>query len=112
MTSLYNDLSGRTALNPHDFDEARNLLFRRIKLDSSTRFLSQDTRAEMRRSFLDIYEKYPVQVIWIYLKRIRFMRLGGTEINFRNVIEDSNLRADKLEGPEDVVARGENIRLM
>lgn len=112
MTSLYNDLSRSTTLKPKDFDEARNLLFLRIKLDSSTRFLSNETRKDMRRNFLNIYQKYALQVVWIYLKRIRFMKLGRTVIDSGGVIEDSNLPADQLEGPEDIVAKGGNVKLI
>lgn len=76
----------------------------RIKLDSTTRYLPGDVREKARNKFLEEYERIPVQVVWIYLKRIRFMKLGGTVISARNVLEDGELPAQQLHGAEDAIA--------
>jgi hypothetical protein len=75
----------------------------RIKLDSSTRVLPEAKREEARNDFLKMYDEFPVQVVWIYLKRIRFMKHGGTMIGTGNMLEDYNLPVKYLEGLEDVV---------
>ncbi|KAH6681370.1 hypothetical protein B0J14DRAFT_623366 [Halenospora varia] len=99
----YFELSGKS-LDHDDFDHARGLLFMRIKLDSTTRYLLRDVREKARNKFLEEYERIPVQIVWIYLKRIRFMKLGGTVISARNVLEDGELPAQQLHGAEDVIA--------
>ncbi len=76
----------------------------RIKLDSSSRGLPAKVREEVRNDFLKLYADFPVQVVWIYLKRIRFMKLGGSMIGFGNMLEDYVLPAHHLHGLEDVVA--------
>ncbi|KAH8649432.1 hypothetical protein BGZ60DRAFT_422302 [Tricladium varicosporioides] len=105
---LYFELSGKS-LDHSDFDQARELLFMRIKLDSTTRYLPQDIRANARNKFLEQYERIPVQVVWIYLKRIRFMKLGGTMINVQNVLEDNQLPAQQLHGAEDVIVASREV---
>ena len=76
----------------------------RIKLDSSTIGLPEYKREEARNDFLKMYDGFPVQVIWIYLKRIRFLKHGGTMIGTGNMLEDYKLPAKYLDGLEDVVA--------
>jgi hypothetical protein len=76
----------------------------RIKLDSSTRGLPEETREAHRNQFLELYDKIPVQVMWIYLKRMRFMKLGFTRITSSNMLEDDVLPPQHLYGPEDVIA--------
>jgi hypothetical protein len=91
-------------LEKTDFDQARGLLYIRIKLDSTTTGCPEDEREEARNNFVNLYDDFPVQVIWIYLKRIRFMKLDGSMIGVRNVLEDSELPAEHLKGLEDIVA--------
>ncbi|CZR60705.1 uncharacterized protein PAC_10601 [Phialocephala subalpina] len=105
---LYFELSGK-ALDSKDFDQACGLLYMRIKLDSSTRGLPTETREAKRNRFLEVYDQFPVQVVWIYLKRIRFMKLGGTMIGIQNTLEDYVLPAQHLHGLEDVVAASKPI---
>lgn len=79
----------------------------RIKLDTATRGLPEAKREEARKEFLRKFvysDKFPVQVIWIYVKRIRFMKYGGTMINAQNMLEDSFLPVEYLYGTEDVIA--------
>ena len=76
----------------------------RIKLDSSTKGLPEVKREVARKKFLEVYNDFPVQVVWIYLKRIRFMKNGGTMISSGNMLEDYDLPAKYLEDLEDVVA--------
>ncbi len=76
----------------------------RIKLDSSTRHLPEETREAQRHRFLELYDQFPVQVVWIYLKRIRYMKLGFTRITTLNMLEDDVLPSQHLYGPEDVIA--------
>lgn len=76
----------------------------RIRLDTSTRGLPEEIREAHRNQFLELYDKFPVQVIWIYLKRMRFMKLGFTRINRSSVLEDDVMPVEHLYGPEDVVA--------
>lgn len=95
---------GNTALDTKDFNQARGLLYLRIKLDTRTRGSPEDKREEARNGFLKFYGSVPVQVVWIYLKRIRFMKHGGTMIGNGNMLEDYNLSPQLLFGPEDVIA--------
>lgn len=61
-------------------------------------------REAARNQFLDLYEDFPVQVVWTYLKRIRFMKMGCTMIGISNELEDSVLPPKYLHGLEDVIA--------
>lgn len=79
----------------------------RIKTDTFTRRLSEAKREEARKDFLREFvygDKFPAQVIWIYVKRIRFMKHGGTMINAQNMLEDSVLSGKYLYGTEDMIA--------
>ena len=76
----------------------------RIKLDSGSRGLPEEIRESARNEFLKVYDDFPVQVVWIYLKRTRFMKLGCTMIGIRNTLEDYVLPAQHLHGLEDVIA--------
>lgn len=103
---LFNNLGGKQ-LDQKDFDQARGLLYVRIKTDTATRHLSPEEREEARTDFLKkcVYsDKLPTQVIWIYVKRIRFMKNGGTMINGQNMLEDSVLPERYLFGTEDIIA--------
>jgi hypothetical protein len=53
-----------------------------------------------------MYEGLSLQVIWIYLKRIRYMKHGFTMITKENVLKDVEMSIDLLFGKEDVVAKG------
>jgi hypothetical protein len=101
---------GHTSLIPKDFEQARDLLYRRIKLDSLSIISSIEEREKARTKFMESNSKaYPLQVIWIYLKCIRFMKLGGTKISLEDVVQDSELPSEEIEGPEDVIARGKSL---
>lgn len=79
----------------------------RIKTDTFTRGLLEEKREELRKDFLREFaysDKFPAQVIWIYVKRIRFMKHGGTMINAQNMLEDNVLSGKYLYGTEDIVA--------
>ncbi|RDL31810.1 Uncharacterized protein BP5553_09212 [Venustampulla echinocandica] len=105
-TNLYSKLSGKQ-LDKKDFDQARALLYMRIKTDTITRGLSEAKREESRKKFLREFvygDKFPAQVIWIYVKRIRFMKHGGTMINAQHMLEDSVLPGKYLYGAEDIIA--------
>jgi hypothetical protein len=78
----------------------------RIKLDSSTQSLPPDVRENARNEFLDMYDGLSFQVVWIYLKRIRYMKQGLTMITRANVLKDSKMSSNLLFGKEDVVAKG------
>jgi hypothetical protein len=78
----------------------------RIKLDSSTQGLPPDMRENARNEFLDMYDGLSFQVVWIYLKRIRYMKQGLTMITRANVLKDSKMSSNLLFGKEDVVAKG------
>ncbi|KAH7357059.1 hypothetical protein BKA65DRAFT_220674 [Rhexocercosporidium sp. MPI-PUGE-AT-0058] len=104
--NLYSELSGKQ-LDKKDFDQARGLLYVRIKTDTATRRLPETKREESRKDFLREFvysDKFPAQVIWIYAKRIRFMKHGGTIINTQNMLEDSVLSGECLYGTEDIIA--------
>lgn len=77
----------------------------RIKLDSTSQGQAEEKREEARIKFLDTYKDFPIQVIWIYLKRTRFMRPGGSMIGPFDALWDSELPVDKVEGNEDTIAR-------
>jgi hypothetical protein len=93
-------------LDSKDFSQARGLLYMRIKLDSSTQGLPPDMRENARNEFLDMYDGLSFQVVWIYLKRIRYMKQGLTMITRANVLKDSKMSSNLLFGKEDVVAKG------
>jgi hypothetical protein len=93
-------------LDSKDFSQARGLLYMRIKLDSSTQGLPPDVRENARNEFLDMYDGLSFQVVWIYLKRIRYMKQGLTMITRANVLKDSKMSSNLLFGKEDVVAKG------
>jgi hypothetical protein len=79
----------------------------RIKTDTITRGRPEAEREEARKAFRREFvygDKFPAQVIWIYVKRIRFMKHGGTMINAQNILEDSVLSEKYLYGTEDVIA--------
>lgn len=76
----------------------------RIKLDSTSTGLPEAVREGVRNEFLNLYDEFPVQVIWIYLKRTRFMTQGCTRIGISNTVEDYVLPAKHLHGLEDVIA--------
>jgi len=100
---------GGKQLDKKDFDQARALLYIRIKTDTITRSLPEAKREEARKGFLREFvygDKFPAQVIWIYVKRIRFMKHGGTIINAQNILEDSVLSGEHLYGTEDTIAAG------
>jgi hypothetical protein len=81
----------------------------RIKLDSSGSGLPEVIREDARNEFLKLYDKFPVQVVWIYLKRIRFMTLGCTVISIRGMLEDYELPAQHLHGFEDAIASCKSV---
>lgn len=94
-------------MDKKDFDQARGLLYMRIKTDTMTRHLPEEKREDARKKFLKecIYgTNFPAQVIWIYVKRIRFMKHGGTMISPKNMLEDGVLSAEYLYGTEDIIA--------
>jgi hypothetical protein len=79
----------------------------RIKIDTATHSLPEIERKEARKHFLKDFvcnDKVPAHVIWIYVKRIRFMKHGCTMVNAQNMLEDSVLPAKYLYGKEDVIA--------
>lgn len=109
MKEIYTKLSNKP-LDTKDFDQARGLLFMRIKLDSTTVGLPSQAREKARNDFLSWYDKFPVQVVWIYLKRIRFMKHGYTIISAASkFLEDSPMPAEYLSGLEDVIATCECV---
>lgn len=75
----------------------------RIKLESQIRHLNKSEREDARTDFTKIYDEFPVQVVWIYLKRIRFMKLGYISIVASGLMEDRVLPAAQLNGEEDVI---------
>lgn len=81
----------------------------RIKLEGKTRHLNPQGREDARTDFTKLYDTFPVQVIWVYLKRIRFMKLGGTSIVASGIMEDRVLPANQLDGVEDVIVACECV---
>jgi hypothetical protein len=64
-----------------------------------------------RRDLFEFYLRLPSHHIWLYLKRIRFMLLYGSEIGIWNEIEDCELCLEDLFGFEDVIAQSEISKL-
>ncbi|MCJ1471582.1 hypothetical protein MMC13_000222 [Lambiella insularis] len=97
-------VNARKPLDREDFEQAAKMLKLRIKIDTWTKGLAEQQREDTRNNLRDMYCELPAQQVWIYMKRIRFMLTGGTILGWENNIEDSNLRAELLPGPEDVIA--------
>ncbi|MCJ1227995.1 hypothetical protein MMC12_004654, partial [Toensbergia leucococca] len=91
-------------LDREDFEQAAKMLKLRIKIDTWTKGLNEQLREDTRNNLRDLYCERPAQQIWIYMKRIRFMKNGGTFLAPGNKIVDSNLSAELLPGPEDIIA--------
>jgi hypothetical protein len=96
-------------MDVQDFNQARALLYMRIKLDSGSQGQPPHKREEARNKFLKLYDGFPFQVIWLYLKRIRFMKHGCTMVTTDIFLKDSKMPADLLFGKEDVIAQGKYI---
>ncbi|KAL2062326.1 hypothetical protein VTL71DRAFT_6592 [Oculimacula yallundae] len=104
---MYFKISGKLELDKKDFDQARGMLYMRIRTDTVNRHLPGTAREGMRKKFNtdNIYSNvFPTQVIWLYVKRIRFMKNGGSMIGKQGMLEDSVLLPKYLYGAEDVIA--------
>lgn len=91
-------------LDREDFVLAAAMLKLRIKIDTWTRGQDEELREQRRDELRDLYCERPAQQMWIYMKRIRFMKNGGTIIGSDGRIVDFNLREKILPGPEDTIA--------
>ncbi|TVY15787.1 hypothetical protein LARI1_G005631 [Lachnellula arida] len=103
--NIYTKLSNKKSLDPEDFEQAARMLALRIKTDTWAKGHDEAFRDETRSKLRTVYCELPAQRVWLYLKRTRFMLNGGTELGPWGQIIDSKLPAEKLSGPEDVIAK-------
>ncbi|KFY15537.1 hypothetical protein V492_01919 [Pseudogymnoascus sp. VKM F-4246] len=101
----YYKLSNKDFLDREDFRQSREMLKRRIKIDTNTKGRDEDFRNRAREDLIHEYWKLPPQQFWIYLKRHRFLMNGGTILGLRSDVHDYPLPAELLSGPEDVIAK-------
>ena len=100
-------------------DQARKMLNMRIKLDVWTQGVTEAIREEIREKVRDLFCQYALpRRVWLYLKRIRHMKLASTSIdpaatggkgkrNAKGKAVESKYGDPVMQGPEDVIANGE-----
>jgi hypothetical protein len=78
----------------------------RIKIDTWSLGLDESVRNGTREHLRDMYCQLPIQRLWIYLKRQRFMFCIPDSIILtpKGRVMDVELPAELLAGPEDLVA--------
>ncbi|MCJ1406564.1 hypothetical protein MMC19_000630 [Ptychographa xylographoides] len=92
------------SLDREDFEIAAKMLKLRIKIDTRTKGLDEQMREDARDNLREFYCERPPHQVWIYMKRIRFMKNGGTFLGPGDKVIDSHLPAKLLPGPEDIIA--------
>lgn len=65
--------------------------------------VAEVTREQAQDQFLEMYDELSAEVAWLFLKRLRFMKLGYTKFNSSGILEDFLLPAKYLQGPEDII---------
>ncbi|KAG4433316.1 hypothetical protein IFR05_011189, partial [Cadophora sp. M221] len=104
---IYSKLCGKQELDPRDFEQAVIMLKLRIRIDTWTKGLTESFRNRVRQDLAEFYCQLPIQRLWIYLKRVRFMSKsnGGIIIDLRDKVQDMHLDGSLLRGPEDEIAK-------
>ncbi|KAH0538534.1 hypothetical protein FGG08_004867 [Glutinoglossum americanum] len=97
------------AMGPYiklDMDQSAKMLNMRIKVDVWSQGLAPDIREEIREKVRDLFCRYAApQRVYYYLKRIRYMKLRGTETNLTPTGKAKAAGSERLDdGPEDVIA--------
>jgi hypothetical protein len=78
----------------------------RVKIDTWSKGLDESIREDARDHLRDLYCELPVQRLWIYVKRERFMFSGeATILTPQGAVLDLKLPPELLAGPEDLVAK-------
>ena len=94
---------------PKDLEQGRRMLNMRIKVDVWSKGLDESFRESIRENVRDLFCQLPVRRVWYYLKMVRNMVLKGHR---EDELENSGFDDGKsLEGPEDVIVRGEILYL-
>ncbi|KAJ9616680.1 hypothetical protein H2200_000399 [Cladophialophora chaetospira] len=94
---LYARLGGSAGTMPKDLDRSAKMLKLRIKIDVWTQGLDESFREKVRTNLRELFCQLPARRVWYYLKRTRFMVLGGGTLR-------PQVQADtSLEGPEDSI---------
>jgi hypothetical protein len=89
---------------PTDLDQAAKMLKLRIKIDVWSQGLDERIRVEIREHLRDLFCQLPARRVWLYLKRIRYMRMREIKSNGTVGLElDSD---DFADGPEDIIVNG------
>lgn len=87
-----------------DMDQVRKMRFLRIKIDVATQSLPEATREKVRENLRDIFCQLPLRRLWMYLKSLRLMSLGSP-----GTLDDT-LAVEDMDGPEDVIVKGNVCR--
>lgn len=107
--NLLTEIGNKEVLDRKDFEESREMLKQRIKIDTRTKGLDEDLRDKARVDLIHQYWELPPQHLWIYLKRSRYLIHGGTILGLRSDVHDYRLPAELLPGPEDVIAKSKHL---
>ena len=99
-------LGGSAATLRTDMDQVNRMIKFRIKIDVWTKGLEESIREDIRRKLGDLFCHLPSRRLWFYLKRLRLMSLNEPES-----LSDPNRDVLDMDGPEDVIIKGNTLPL-